>query len=144
MPTTEQTLQTAAIDKDQVRESLERLGNALSTRDLKVISGCWEVPALVVSDEGAIPVSSAEEIEKFFAQSIEWYRSRGLVAARPEIERFEALTERLAAVDVRWLALDESGSEKGSERSHYILRLGDDEVPRVKVALSRTGPGQVA
>jgi hypothetical protein len=138
MPTTEQTVQTATIDKDQVRESLERLGNALSTADLKVISGCWEVPALVVSDEGAIPVSSAEEIEKFFAQSIEWYRSRGQVAARPEIERFEALTERLASVDVRWLALDKAGAEKGSERSHYILRLGDDEVPRVKVALSRT------
>ncbi|MCI0393631.1 MAG: hypothetical protein L0332_17360 [Chloroflexi bacterium] len=46
--------------------------------------------------------------------------------------------ERLAAVDVYWPAFDATGTQKSSERSHYILWLGEDEQPRVRVALTRT------
>jgi hypothetical protein len=45
---------------------------------------------------------------------------------------------RLTAVDVRWPAFDEAGEEKVSERSHYILRLGDDGNHRIQVALTMT------
>jgi hypothetical protein len=126
------------VNEDKIRRLLERLGTALSTGDLAGISNCWEVPALVLSDEGAIAVAATGEIEAFFAQAAEWYRSQGLVSTRPELERVEMLSEKLASVDVRWLAFDSSGQEKSSERSHYMLQLGKDGQAHIRVALTRT------
>lgn len=55
-----------------------------------------------------------------------------------QLERVEALSATLAAVDVTWLAVDATGSEPSRERSHYLLPLGDDGQPRIRVALTRT------
>lgn len=68
-------------------------------------------------------------------QFLERY-AQGLVTTRPEFERAEGLTERLAAVDVRWPNFDEAGVERSSERSHYILWLGKTGI---RVALTRAG-----
>src|SRR5574341_1047854 len=114
------------MNEDKIRRMLERLGTALSSGDLAGIVNCWEVPALVLSDEGAIAVAEAGEIERFFAQAAEWYRSQGLTSTRAELERVHLLSEKLASVDVRWPTFDASGQEKHSERSHYILQLGKD------------------
>ncbi|MDQ3931506.1 MAG: hypothetical protein M3252_01520 [Actinomycetota bacterium] len=124
--------------EDQLKRSLERYGEALSAGDLSGISGCWEIPALVLSDGGTIPVSSRDEIEGFFAQAIEFYRAQGLVMTRPQLEGTVRLSETLTSVDVRWVAFDQSGREASSERSHYILRLGDDGQQRIQVALTIT------
>jgi hypothetical protein len=35
-------------------------------------------------------------------------------------------------------SFDEAGAERSSERSHYILRLGDDGQRRIQVALTMT------
>ena len=124
--------------KDQIDQLLEQLGQALSAGDLRKVSNYWEVPALVLSDEGAIAVSDPNEIERFFVQAYEWYRARGIASTRPEIERVDMLSERLASVDVRWPSFDTSGIEKSSDRSHYIVQLGTDEQARIRVALTRT------
>jgi hypothetical protein len=58
------------------------------------------------------------------------------MATRPEIEQAEALTEGLTSVDVRWHSLDEAGVERASERSHYVLRLGEDGRQRIQVAIT--------
>jgi ketosteroid isomerase-like protein len=124
-------------NEEQINESLEHYGEALSAGDLAGISSCWEIPGLVLSDEGAVVVSDKGQIEGFFAQAIESYRSQGLVTTRPELERAEALSARLTSVEVRWASLDEAGVERSSERSHYILRRGDDGRHRIQVALTR-------
>jgi len=122
----------------KIRIFLERYGAALSSGDLPLVSSSWVVPALVLSDQGAMAVTSPTEIETFFAQGIEYYRSQGLVSTRPELEHVEMLSETLISVDVRWPAYDSSGIEKASERSHYILQLGQDGQPQFRVALTRT------
>jgi hypothetical protein len=61
------------------------------------------------------------------------------MSTSPELERVEILSETLVSVDVRWPAFDSSGKEKSSERSHYILQLGGDGGPQIRVALTRTG-----
>ena len=127
------------MDADQLRRFLEQYARALSAGDLRGIADCWEVPALVLSDDGAIAVAAAGEIERFFARAVEWYRSQGLAFTQPELERVEPLSAKLATVDVRWPTFDAAGTERTSERSHYILRLGDDGQPRIRVALTRTG-----
>jgi hypothetical protein len=126
------------MNEDQIKRFLERYGQAISAANLMEIASCWEVPALVLSDQGAIGVSDAAEIERFFAQTQESYRSQGLVATKPKLERAENLGEKLASVDVWWSTLDAAGVERASERSHYILRLGDDGAPRIRVALTRS------
>jgi hypothetical protein len=122
---------------EEIVQLLEYVGQALSAGDFREASACWEVPALVLSDEGANAVSDTSEIEKFFAQAAEWYRSQGIASTKPEIERVEVLSEKLAAVDVRWPSFDASGQEKSSERSHYIVQLGKDNQVHIRVALTR-------
>jgi ketosteroid isomerase-like protein len=132
------TFGRVAANKERIIESLEAFGEALTAGDPRAAASWWEIPALVLSDEGALPVSDVAEVEAFFAQATEFYRSQGLVATKPELERVVELTDRLMAVDVRWPTFDETGAEKASERSHYILRRGEDGQYRVRVALTRT------
>jgi hypothetical protein len=126
------------MNESQIKQFLERYGTAVSAGDLSGIANSWEVPALVLSDEGAVPVSDRSEIEGFFAQAMEAYRSQGLISTRPEIEHIEPLSEKLASVDVRWPAFGPAGQEKSSERSHYLLQLGQDGQLCIRVALTRT------
>jgi hypothetical protein len=126
------------MNEDQIQRFLERLGQAMSVGDLSGVAGCWGLPALVLSDESAISMSDVDEIKQFFARAAEGYRTQGLVATRPQLERVEQLTDRLAAVDVRWPTFDAAGAEQSSERSHYILWRGDDQQLHIRVALTRT------
>jgi hypothetical protein len=126
------------VDSDKISQLLERLGRTLSAGDLRGVSSCFELPAVFLSDDGATILADTSQLEKVFAQASDWYRSRGLVSTRPELERVDRLSEMLAAVDVRWPAFDASGQEKSSERSHYILQIGKDGQVRIRVALTRT------
>jgi len=127
------------MNEDQIRRLLERYGHAMSVGDLAGILSCWELPALALYDEGGILLANAGELERFFTRVIASYRSQGLLATRPQIERTEGLTDRLAAVDVRWPSFDEAGVERSSERTHYILWLGEDGQLYIKVGIPRTG-----
>ena len=124
--------------EDDIRRYLELYGEAMGAGDLPTIVSCWEVPALVLSDEGAHAVSTATEIEQFFSAAVAWYHAQGLVTTRPVDVQIEALGQRLISVDVRWPAFDASGAEKTSERSRYILSVGEDGLPRIRVAISVT------
>ena len=126
------------MQTDQISQLLEQLGQALSAGDLHKASTYWRVPTLVLSDDGATAVSDTREIEEFFSQAADWYHLQGIVSTRPEIERVDMLSEKLAAVDVRWPSFDASGKEKSSERSHYIVQLAEDGQVRIRVALART------
>jgi hypothetical protein len=126
------------MQTDQIGQLLEQLGQALSEGDLHQAANCWRVPALVLSDETALAVSASSEIEEFFSQAAEWYHLQGIASTKPEIERVDMLSEKLAAVDVRWPSFDASGKEKSSERSHYIVQLAEDGQVYIRVALART------
>jgi hypothetical protein len=123
---------------EEIRQFLERYGQALSAGDTPAIVECWAVPALILADEGARVVTDAGEIATFFAQVVAWYRAQGIMATRPELERVDRLSEKLAAVDVRWPSFDAAGNEQSSERSHYLLQRGEDEQIRFRVTLTRT------
>lgn len=130
------------VGRNEVIRFLEGDGHAISAGDLPSVAACWEVPALVLSDDTAIPVTAASEIERFFEKASASYRAQGLVATKPELERLEELSGRIASVDVRWLAFDSSGAEQSSERSHYILHvLHVDDIGhlRIRVALTMSG-----
>jgi hypothetical protein len=126
------------MNQDQIKKFLKRMGNAVSAGDLSEISKCFALPALVLMEDGALAISQAAEIEKFFGQAVAQYRSQGILTTKAELEHSERLSQRLSAVDVRWPGFDAASIEKYSERSHYLLWLDDDGQPRIRVALSRT------
>ena len=119
---------------DDLRAFFEDYGRALSRCDLAAIASAWEVPALVLSDQGSVAVESTEQIEAFFAAASQQYRDQGIVSTSPEIARVEWLSDLVAEVRVRWLrwAAEE---RRGAEVSQYTLRLDSDRRPRIRVAL---------
>jgi hypothetical protein len=126
------------VDDDKIRQLLERLGQAISSGDLKGVSSCWIFPALFLSDADAFVLDEAGQLEQFMAQASEAYRKQGIASTRPELEKVEMLSEKLASVDVRWPSYDASGNERASERSHYLLHVGNDGKLYIRVALTRT------
>jgi len=119
-----------------VRSFLDGYGQSLSTSNLPGIVNCWEVPALVLSDQEARAVIETAEVEQFFAGAVEWYRAQGLVATKPSSVEIKRLSERLVSVDARWSEIDTSGVERPSEHSLYILSIADDGQPRIRVAIA--------
>ena len=120
---------------ENLRRFLVRYGEALAAGDLKAISGCYAVPALVLSDEGSVPISARQEIE---VAAAERYREQGLVGLRPILVASEAISERLLSVDVRWEYLDEQGRSAQQNGYRYVLRLQDEASPKIQVVIGTT------
>jgi hypothetical protein len=123
---------------ENLRRFLVRYGEALAAGDLKVISGCYALPALVLSDEGSVPISARQEIEVAFDGAAERYREQGLVDIRPTLVASEAISERLLSVDVRWEYLDEQGRSAQQNGYRYVLRLQDEASPKIQVVIGTT------
>jgi hypothetical protein len=92
------------MNEDEIRALLDRYEQAISSGDEKAISQCWEVPAFVISEQGAVAISSKAEVERFYAKAGQYYRAQGLVTTLARIERVEMLSEGLATADVAWEA----------------------------------------
>lgn len=116
------------MDRDEaaVRAMLQRFAQAFTTGDGAGAAACWEVPALVVSDEGSRAVSSAGEVAAFFGGAQDQYHQQGVTGTRPEVEGMAWHTGRLASVTVRWPYLDAQGRDVGrAESSVYVVRVGE-------------------
>lgn len=127
----------SVVFRPVVQEFLDEMAAALTSGDGKAAAGLWDLPALLVSDEGVESVTTVKQIVKLFGGAKEQYNARGIVDTRGEIQDVEWLTERIVRVDVRWPWLDSAGEEQGSESSSYVLRRGDDGRLRMHVAVMR-------
>jgi hypothetical protein len=121
---------------EHLRRFLVRYGEALAAGDLKTISGCYAVPALVLSDAGSVPIAARQEIEAAFDGAAERYRAQGLVGIRPTLLAWEALSERLLCVDVRWEYLDEQGRSAQQDDYRYVLRLENEATLKIQVVIA--------
>ncbi len=70
-------------NEDTLERSLERYAEGPEHRGLERHLEMLGDPGTRPFRWRAIPVSNRDEIESFFAQAIESYRSQGLVATRP-------------------------------------------------------------
>ena len=113
-----------AGNEDAVRALLQRFADAFTSGDGPGAAACWEVPALVVSQEGTRAVNALEEVAAFFGGAQAQYHQQGVTGTRPEVQGIDWHTDQLASVTVRWPYLDGEGHELGrSERSVYLLRV---------------------
>ena len=125
-------------DRDEsVKRFLEQFSRALTRGDTKVLAACWDVPAYVLSDDGAQAVGSTAEVEELFGGAKEQYNAKGVADTRPEIEDITWLTDKLVSVDVRWPWIADDGHEIGAEHSRYVLRVGNDGELRLHVTMMR-------
>ena len=65
----------ATPDMARLEDFFIRYGEAVSVGDLGAISACYAVPAIVISDEGAIPVATRGEVEAAFDGAAQAYRA---------------------------------------------------------------------
>jgi hypothetical protein len=124
---------------DEIRSLLQAYGRALSEGNLRAVSAAWDVPALVLSDEGAVEVQSGKQIEEFFGGARRQYLERGIIATKPEIAKVDWLSEKMVQVRTRWLQLTANNERKGEELSLYVLRRDDQDNWRVRVAIMLRG-----
>ena len=118
---------SVALERNQseVQEILDRLAEAVTEGNGKAVAKMWAVPALVLGDTMARPVSTLLEVEQFFGGAKEQYNARGISDTRAEIVDLRWPTPRIAIAEVRWPWLDSTGIEKGDEVSTYVFRRGD-------------------
>ena len=112
-------------NESEIQEILDRLAEAVTDGNGKAVAKLWAVPALVLGDTMARPVSTLLEVEQFFGGAKEQYNSRGITDTRAEIVELNWPTPRIAIAEVRWPWLDSTGIEKGDEVSTYVFRRDD-------------------
>jgi len=127
-----------SLDETAIAAFLESYGAALNAGDIPTVVAAWDLPALVLADQGALSVVAADEVERFFIDTVAYYHARGIALSRPHILCCEALGQRLVSVDARWASLDAAGVELSSETSRYILNLSPDGQWRFRVAIAVT------
>jgi hypothetical protein len=124
----------------EVGHMLAAFAQAIMLRDARAVAALWEVPAIVVSDDGTRAVSSYEEVTMYFETTARKYDERGISGARAEIQRVSWLTDRLVTVLVRWPYLAADGLDLGrAESCTYVLRRNESDQLRV-VAVIEMGP----
>ena len=125
------------LGKDAIGEMLDRLGKAVSSGDLETVSACYAYPAFFMLQENSTVFEKPADFEKMFGEGTKWYADQGIIETRPEILRFDPMTDEIAAVDIRWPGFDKDGAEVYTETSHYVIQATDGK-PLIRVALSRT------
>lgn len=123
--------------KEQGLQSmLEIFARAFTRGDGKTAATCWEVPALIVAEQGTKAVATLAEVEDFYGGAAKQYNDMGITDTRPEVQSVTWMTDRLASVHVRWPYLDAKGQARpDSEASTYVMRFGDDGRPRINVVV---------
>ncbi|HET9512450.1 MAG TPA: hypothetical protein VFO95_00875 [Gemmatimonadales bacterium] len=122
-------------NESEVQEILDRLAEAVTEGNGKAVAKIWAVPALVLGDTMARPVSTLLEVEQFFGGAKEQYNARGISDTRAEIVELHWPTPRIAIAEVRWPWLDAAGVEKGDEVSTYVFRRDDAGKLRIQAVI---------
>jgi ketosteroid isomerase-like protein len=130
-------------NESEVQEILDRLAEAVTEGNGKAVAKMWAVPALVLGDTMARPVSTLLEVEQFFGGAKEQYNARGISDTRAEIVELHWPTPRIAIAEVRWPWLDEEGSERGDEVSTYVLRRNDSGKLKIQAVVMHGTSGDL-
>jgi hypothetical protein len=95
----------------------------------------------VPGNDGGVKVSSTRGGSPGHASQPSWDPRDRPSIARLALRHVEWISDRLAAVSVDWLGLGPHEVERSRESSFYIMRVGDDGVARIHVAMSRLPAG---
>ena len=127
---------------ERVEQFLLEYGEALSAVDGARIATMWEIPSLVLSDQGSVPVTDAAQVDRFFTAAAGQYLEAGLSGVRAEHVAIEQISDQLCSADVRWIGIETEGrATRYKEFSLYLLRQREDGSIRIQVAVMRPNDG---
>lgn len=127
---------TTEHNDQAIRDMLQRFARAFTSGDGPGAAACWEVPALVVAEDGSRAIATLKEVGAFFGGARTQYNEQGVMGTRADVTCVEWFTPRLASVEVTWPYLDAQGREIGkAESSVYIVRIAADGQARITVAV---------
>jgi len=119
----------------EAQDLFNQLARALTRGDGARVAALWELPAIVIADEGVIALASVSQIADYFGRAKARYNTRGIVDTRADIRDLERIGERLVIASVRWPYLDAAGKTVGAETSDYTLRRDDTGALRIRGVL---------
>ena len=123
--------------RSEVQRLFDDLGRALTSGDGEAVAAIYDVPALIISDEGVIAVNTTPQIAKFFSDAHARSNANGVVETRADLQDLERIGERMVIATVRWPHLDADHREVASESSDYTLRRDDEGRLRIRSVLMR-------
>ena len=136
MATTTTTTSNHAAGEAAIHTLLDDFAKAFTKGDGKGAAACWEVPALIVSDDGTKAVASLDEVGAFFGGAAKQYTDKGTMSTRADVQSITWITDKVATVQVRWPYLDKDGKAQGtSESSTYVMRFVDDDTPKINTTM---------
>lgn len=103
-----------------------KYAKALLTYSAKNISGFYQVPMTVYSDNGIQHVTKMSEVEGFWKQGVEPYKKLGIIKSIPEIIHEEQPSETIYICKVLWRNYDKSDKGIARETNFYILSKNKD------------------
>ena len=94
---------------DELQTFLTKLARAITTGDGQAAARLWEVPAFVIGDDMAMPLTDPEQIADFFGGARAEYNANGITDTHPQILTVDWISDKLCVVKVRWPYLDSEG-----------------------------------
>ncbi|TDE17383.1 hypothetical protein [Dyadobacter psychrotolerans] len=99
----------------------EDYATALTSFSAENISGFYQTPMAVYSDQGVQTVAEMSEVIAFWEQGIEPYKAQNIEKAMPRVLSEQQLSETIFISQVAWDNYDSSGEKVSSETNFYIL-----------------------
>ena len=85
------------------------------------ISGFYQVPLTVYSDDGILQVTKMTEVKDFWEKGVKPYKAQGITKSIPEIVSEEKLSKTIIICKVHWANFDSAEKETSNETNLYIL-----------------------
>lgn len=123
--------------RGEVQAFVDAMARSLISGDGDAVASMYEVPALIISDEGVLAVESTAQIAQFFGAAKAQYNAQGIFDTRADLIDLERIGKRLMVATVRWPHLDAAGKEVAAEASDYTLRRDDTGRLRIRSVLMR-------
>lgn len=130
------TFEAMAIE--QLRLFFADYGLARLSGNESAFAGCYDLPALFLSDAVSLPIATVSDLESVFLAATERYTQSGFATATPTLGRVDVLSTQIVAVDVDWNYLDAQGDQVDRESCRYLLRVRPNDNIRIQVAITRT------
>lgn len=123
--------------RGEVQDFFDGMARGLTTGDGEVVATMFELPALLISDDGVIAVESTAQIAKLFGDAWAQHNARGEVDTRADLLDLERIGSKVVVATVRWPHLDADHKEIAAESSDYTLRRDDQGRLRIRSVLMR-------
>lgn len=127
-----------AMAIEQLRLFFANYGFTRLSGNTSAFTGCYDLPALFLSDAGSLPIATVSDLESVFLAATERYTQRGFATAEPTLGQVDVLSTQIVAVDVDWNYLDAQGDHVDLERYRYLLRVRPNDNIRIQVVVTRT------